>query len=63
MQNIVSEKLLKTVFLPILASMPPTILGAPAFVDFITMMEIKFNKIKADIYKAQWGQNLLAIVF
>ena len=44
--------------------MPPTILGAtPAFEDFITMMEIKFNKIKADIYKAQWGQNLLSIMF
>ena len=38
--------------------MPPTILGAPAFEDFITMMEIKFNKIKADIYRAQWGKIL-----
>ena len=43
--------------------MPPTILGATAFEDFITMMDIKFNKIKADIYKAQKGRNLLAIVF
>ena len=43
--------------------MLPTILGAPAFEDFIRMMDIKFSKIKADIYKAQWGQNLLAIVF
>ena len=33
--------------------MPPTILGAPAFEDFITMIDIKFNKMKDDIYKAQ----------
>ena len=43
--------------------MPPTILGATAFEDFIKMMDIKFNNIKDDIDKAQYGQNILAIVF